>query len=210
MKKFFLISWKIIKWTGIFLLANYFFIHFYSGRYIYKDLSEVPHVKVGMVLGTAKYTTKKSHNLFYKYRLQAAEDLYKNGKIDYILISGDNSTKYYNEPETMKKDLIKNGIPADKIVLDYAGFRTYDSVLRAKKVFGLDTLLVISQDFHIRRAIFIGRKNNMEITGYKAKSPGGKSRLKILVREMFARALAVWDVLTGKHPKYLGEKIKIG
>ncbi len=210
MKKFLRFLIKSFFGLFVFLIINYFFIHFNTTRYVYDNLQEVPKTKVGMVLGTSKYTVKKSYNLFYKYRLQAAEDLYKNGKIDYILISGDNSTKYYNEPETMKKDLIKSGIPADKIVLDYAGFRTYDSVLRAKKVFGLDTLLVISQDFHIRRAIFIGRKNNMEIIGYKAKSPGGKSRLKILVREMFARALAVWDVLTGKQPKYLGEKIKIG
>ena len=210
MKKFLRILRKSFFGLFVFLIINYFYIHFNTTRYVYDNLQEVPKTKVGMVLGTSKYTVKKSHNLFYKYRLHAAEDLYKNGKIDYILISGDNSTKYYNEPETMKKDLIKSGIPADKIVLDYAGFRTYDSVLRAKKVFGLDTLLVISQDFHIRRAIFIGRKNNMEIIGYKAKSPGGKSRFKILLREMFARALAVWDVLTGKQPKYLGEKIKIG
>ncbi len=210
MKKFLRFIIKGFLWLFVFLILNFFYIHFSTQPYVYNNLQKVPKTKVGMVLGTSKYTTRNTHNLFYKYRLQAAEDLYKNGKIDYILISGDNSSKYYNEPETMKKDLIKNGIPADKIVLDYAGFRTYDSVLRAKKVFGLDTLLVISQDFHIRRAIFIGRKNGMEIYGYKAKSPGGKSRFKILVREMLARVLAVWDVLIDKEPKYLGDKIKIG
>ena len=91
---------------------------------------------VALLLGTSKYVAGGRINLYYKYRLAAVAELYAAGKIDYVLVSGDNSTVYYNEPTTMLNDLIAMGIPRDRIVQDFAGFRTLDSVVRAKKVFG--------------------------------------------------------------------------
>ena len=99
-----------------------------------------------------------NNNLYFDYRILAAVELYKAGKIKYILISGDNRKKDYNEPEEMKKALIQKGVPAKFIYLDYAGFRTLDSVVRAKEVFGQNQLTIISQRFHNERAIYLAEK----------------------------------------------------
>ncbi|MEM9849663.1 MAG: ElyC/SanA/YdcF family protein, partial [Bacteroidota bacterium] len=101
---------------------------------VYTATAAIPHRKVGLLLGTSKRIADGRRNLFYFYRLEAAVELFKAGKIDVILASGDNSTKYYDEPSDMKADLVKKGIPANRIYLDYAGFRTLDSVVRSKVV----------------------------------------------------------------------------
>ena len=123
------------------ILATYFQIEQSVSRWIYSDIDRIPPARVGLVLGTAKYTRDGRLNLYYTHRLQAAKHLFRSGKIQYLLLSGDNSTKHYNEPATMRKDLIRAGIPKERIFLDYAGFRTFDSMLRAKEIFGLDTLI---------------------------------------------------------------------
>jgi len=122
---------------------------------LYSDINKIPKNKVGLLLGTAKFSNKNEINTFYQYRIDAAVALFKAGKIDYILVSGDNSTKYYNEPVTMRKDLIARGIPANRIFLDYAGLRTLDSILRCRDIFGEDHITIISQQFHNERALFI-------------------------------------------------------
>jgi len=204
---------KFFRFAGIIfilVIINYFYIDFYASPYIYDLNDSIPHYRVGLVLGTSKYTRENKENLFYKFRIRAAADLFKRKKVDYLLISGDNSTKYYNEPLQMKKDLVKKGVPADKIYLDYAGFSTYDSMVRAKEIFGLDSLLVISQDFHIKRAIFIARNKGLHAAGVRADMVSGLSKWRILLRETGARLKATWDVLTGKKPKFAGKKIHIG
>ena len=108
---------------------------------------------MGLLLGTGKFLKNGCKNLYFFNRIDATEQLYKSGKIQYILISGDNSTKNYSEPEDMQAELIKRGIPADKIVLDFAGFRTLDSVVRAKEIFGQNSFIIISQKFHNERAM---------------------------------------------------------
>jgi SanA protein len=181
-----------------------------ADRYNFSDINKIPAQKVGLLLGTSKFTNGNRINLFYKYRIEAAVKLYKAGKIKYILISGDNGTKSYNEPKTIKADLIANGIPEDKIVLDYAGFRTYDSVIRAKKVFGQNSFIVISQEFHNQRAIYIARKNKIKGYAFAAKNVGASYGRKTMLREYFAKVKAYLDVLFNKEPKFLGDHIKIG
>jgi len=176
----------------------------------YNDINEIPKNKVGLLLGTSKYIGKYL-NYYYKYRIDAAVELYKNKKIDYILVSGDNSEKSYNEPKTFKIDLIKRGVPANRIYLDYAGFRTFDSVIRSKEVFGQQSITFISQRFHNERAIFIAKHNGINAIGYNAKDLHGKNGLKTRIRERFARIKAILDVfILRTKPKFLGEKIKIG
>src|SRR5690554_5254058 len=109
----------------------------------YYDIEQIGANNVGMVLGTAKYRSRGEVNLYFQYRIEATVELYKSGKINFVLVSGDNSTPYYNEPKEFKNALIKKGIPADKIFLDYAGFRTLDSVVRAHKVFGQTKITII-------------------------------------------------------------------
>ena len=118
------------------ILVPNFIINQTTAEKLFSEVSDIPENKVGLLLGTSKYLQNGNINLYYQYRLEATVSLYQNGKIDYILISGDNGQKSYNEPETFKDDLIKSGIPADKIYLDYAGFRTLDSIVRAKEIFG--------------------------------------------------------------------------
>ena len=115
---------------------------------MFNDLDEIPYNKVGLLLGTAPITPQGEHNYYFDYRIDATTELYKAGKVSYILVSGDNHSKDYDETGWMKEALIKQGVPDSAIVLDYAGFRTFDSVVRAKEIFGQNNLTIISQQFH--------------------------------------------------------------
>ena len=147
--------------------------------------------------------------MFFYYRIEAAVSLFKANKVEYIVISGDNSEKYYNEPEDMKAELLKAGIPSDKIYLDYAGFRTYDSIVRMNKIFGQNRFIIISQEFHNRRALYIARSFGMESYGFNAKDVDRYNGFKTKLREQFARVKVFVDLLINKQPKFLGEKIEI-
>lgn len=191
------------------LLAN-FHINYNAKGKLYDTVDAIPKNKVGLVLGAGKYVGNSNHvNLYYKYRLEAAFLLYQNKKIEYILISGDNSTADYDEPSTFKKDLIDLGVPEDKIILDYAGFRTLDSVIRAKKIFGLQNFTIISQQFHNQRAIYLAENNNLNVIAFNAKAIKGRYGFKTKIREYLARTKAIIDVVINKQPKFLGPKIKL-
>ncbi len=161
------------------------------------------------MLGTIKILPNGRLNLYYKYRIEAAAELFKAGKVDFILVSGDNSRKDYDEPTTIKNDLITNGIPASKIFLDYAGFRTLDSVVRCKEIFGQKNITVISQPFHNERAVFIARKKGINAIGFNAKDVNARYGYKVQLRAKLARVKMMLDLVFGKKPKYLGEEIVI-
>lgn len=188
--------------------ANYF-IEKNAENKTFSNVSEISKNKVGLVLGTSKYLKNGYINLYFKYRIDATVELYKKGKIDFVLVSGDNGNKNYDEPTEFKKELIKNGIPAGKIFLDYAGFRTLDSMVRAKEIFGQDSITVISQKSHTERAIYLAEKHGMVAIGFNAKDVRGKYGLKTKIREYFARTKAFLDILLGVKPKFLGKKIEI-
>ena len=176
----------------------------------YSSLDELPEVKTALVLGTAKYVTKGQHNLYFKHRIEAAVELYNSGKISHIIVSGDNATLSYNEPIAMKKDLVSMGIPEDKIHMDYAGFRTLDSVERSKEIFGQDTIIIVSQQFHNQRAIAIAQAKGIKAYGYNAKAVEGANAVKTNFRELFARVKTVLDLtLLQTKSKFYGEKIVI-
>lgn len=175
----------------------------------FSNLEEIYPNRVGLVLGTSKRLIGGLPNPYYTYRIRATIKLYESGKIDYILVSGDNGTRYYNEPNTIKKDLIREGIPAEKIYLDFAGFRTLDSMVRAKKIFGLDSVTVISQEFHNQRAIFLAEKKGLKAIGFNAKSVTGQPGLKVQLREYLARVKVFVDLLFNTQPKFYGDKIEI-
>ncbi len=176
---------------------------------LYDNVDLIPNKRVGLLLGTSKYRAKGRINLYYQNRIDAAVSLYNAGKVEFILVSGDNRQKEYNEPKTIKKDLVAYGIPSSKIFLDYAGFRTYDSVIRAKKVFGQTSIVVISQEFHNERALFIASKYGIDAIGFNAKCVGHRYGLKTQIRERFARVKMVFDLISNKQPKFLGDKIII-
>ena len=175
----------------------------------FSNSSDIPKNKVGLVLGTSKILKNGRINLYFKYRINAAVELYKKGKIDFILVSGDNGNKNYDEPTDFKNELIKNGIPENRIFLDYAGFRTLDSVVRAKEIFGQISITIISQKFHNERAIYLAEKNGISAVGFNARDLSGKNGLKTRIREYFARTKAYLDIIFGVEPKFLGKKIEI-
>ena len=175
----------------------------------YDQIQEVPPNRVGLLLGTSKYTTTKYRNRYFTYRIDAAEKLFKAGKIDFILISGDNATMEYNEPKMMEKDLLERGIPKERIFLDYAGFRTLDSVIRAWKVFGQKRFTVISQKFHNERSIYIAKKNGLQAIGFNAQDVTISYGFKTKLRERFARVKVLLDMLFDVEPKFLGEPIEV-
>lgn len=175
----------------------------------FNSAEKIKFNKLGLLLGTSKYLSGGSLNLYYKYRIDATVELYNAGKIKYILVSGDNSTKRYDEPTTIKEDLIKRGVPANNIHLDYAGFRTLDSVVRSKMIFGQKSITIISQAFHNKRALYIAEKKNIEAIGFNAKDVTYRYGIKVQIREKFARVKMMLDLVFGTKPKFLGGKVKI-
>lgn len=175
----------------------------------YNSIEKIPYRKVGLVLGTSKETVNGYPNYYYVYRIEAATQLYQAGKVDYLIVSGDNSVEHYNESEDMKLDLIKNGVPENRIFEDFAGFRTLDSVVRAKEIFGQDSITIISQQFHNERAIYLAEKHDIKAIAFNAKDVNQIAMRKMKIRETLARTKVFVDLLTGKEPKFGGEKIII-
>lgn len=174
-----------------------------------KDLKNLPERNSGVLLGTSKNLVNGRENPYFTNRIVAAAELYHAGKIRVIIVSGDNSRKEYNEPEQMKLSLIEKGVPEDRIFEDFAGFRTLDSVVRAKEIFGEDNFIIISQKFHNERAIYLAQKNGIEAFGYNAKDVSKNAGLKTNIREYFARVKVFVDLFFGVEPKFGGEKINI-
>lgn len=190
------------------LLCNYIIISSAKNKTFF-NTTTISKNKVGLVLGTSKKLSSGASNPYYTNRIKATIALYNAKKIDFVLVSGDNGSIYYNEPNSFKKDLIKGGIPANKIFLDYAGFRTLDSMVRAKVIFGLDTVTIISQKFHNERAIYIAKKKGLNAIGFNAEDIEGKSGFKVHLREYFARVKVFIDLLFNTQPKFFGDKIII-
>lgn len=177
--------------------------------YIYNDIDSIPEQKVVLVLGAAKNIGNRP-NLYFTYRIQAASELYHAGKAKAFVVSGDNSRDSYNEPEDMKNALVEAGVPDSIIYMDYAGFRTLDSVVRMNKIFGQDSFIIVSQKFHNERAVFLAQHYELTAYGYNAKDLGlNRSSYRTKIREKFARVKVFIDIILNKKPKYLGYPIKI-
>lgn len=179
-----------------------------EGR-MYGDTASIPFTRTGLLLGTGKYLANGRINPYYAYRVTAAADLLRAQKIKYLVISGDNSRKDYDEPDTMRHDLILAGADSNRLYCDYAGFRTFDSVVRVHKVFGQDSITIISQPFHNERALFLARKQDLYAVAYNAKDVGVRLGRYTRWRERLARVKVFWDYCTGVEPKFLGKKVNL-
>ena len=162
---------------------------------------------VALVFGCAEKINGNT-NLYFKYRIEAAYELWQNKKVRGFIVSGDNSRDDYNEPEDMKQALIKKGVPADKIVCDYAGLRTMDSVIRVEKIFGVTEVILVSQKFHNERAAYIAQNRGIDAIGYNAQDVNSRATQK---REYLAR-IRMWvdENILKTTPKYLGEQETLG
>lgn len=209
----FLQRWLVtgfLAFALIVLLGNRWVINS-TDAYIYKDWALMPDNDVGVVLGTSKYLQSGKPSPEFQGRIDAAAELYQNGKIRHIIVSGANPDQSYNEPRAMRRELVKLGIPDSAITMDFAGYRTLDSVVRAQAVFGLHQFTVITQRYHSYRAVFLGRKLGLKVVAYIARATAdGGYGTRNPPREVFARVKAILDIfLLSTEPKYLGEPEKI-
>lgn len=172
--------------------------------------AEVPSAPVAVVLGTSARLADGRANLFFLPRMEAAAALFKAGRVKALIVSGDNGTQGYDEPTDMKRVLMQIGVPAEKVVCDYAGFRTLDSVVRAKEVFGQQRMIFVSQRFHNARAIYLARAFGIEAYGLDATDVPVALSVKTFLREKLACVKAVLDVnVLGTKPRFLGEKVSV-
>lgn len=171
-----------------------------EGKTFY-EIDSIRHNKVGLLLGTnPKARVTKITNYFFIYRVDAAERLYRAGKIEKILISGDeDSLDGVNETECMRDSLVARGVPADDIILDGKGYRTINSVVNANKVYGLRSFTIISQEFHNERALYLAEHLGLDVErlqAYNAEMPKTRRAFLTTIREYFARVKMFWDLLT--------------
>jgi SanA protein len=193
----------------IILIANYWVIKSTQSQ-IYNDVSKIEARTVGLLLGTSRLNRYGNPNLFFKYRIEAATALFQAGKIKHIIVSGDNSHQEYDETTDMHDALVEAGIPDSCITLDYAGFRTLDSIVRCLKIFGQTDVIIISQEFHNERALFIANYYKMNALAFSTKDVPVKYSIRTTLREYFAKCKAVLDLyILKKEPHFLGEVIKI-
>lgn len=217
MKKWLTRKWFIRLYIPLLVLGFAFTVYCYkaveknaAGK-TYDSVETIPYNRVGLLLGTCKtMKDKKTINPFWQFRVDAAYKLWKANKIDKILISGDNGWHGYNEPEDFVDAFLALGIPDSVLVCDFAGFRTHDSVIRCKKVFGQKKVTIISQKFHNERALFIAQKYGLEAVGFNAEMVSFRDNLYNSVREKMARVLMYLDLyVLNTPPHFLGKKIKI-
>ncbi len=176
---------------------------FITHKHIFFDSKEIPDNEFALVLGTSKKMVGGSPNPYFYYRMEAAAELFKHGKVKKFILSGDNRTKYYNEPNDMKIALMELGIPDSVITLDIGGLRTFDSVLRSKEIYGLKKVTIVTQGFHSSRAVFIGQYFDIEASAFVAKNRPLNKSFKLMVREYFARTKAVIDIALAQYETFL-------
>ncbi len=178
---------------------------------LYNNVEEIPYRKVGLVLGTHPFTPWGTPNYYFTYRMEAAARLFHAGKVDFMIVSGDNHSEDYDEPTLMRDSLVCRGVPVERILLDCAGFRTLDSMVRCKEVFGQDSITIISQKFHNERAIYLSEHNGLDAIALNAKDvvTDRKTWLRVHSRELLARVKMFIDFVVGMQPRFLGEKVEI-
>jgi len=173
------------------------------------DPAKVPHAQAALVLGAQVYRDGRP-SIMLRDRVNAAADLYRAGRVDKLLLSGDHSRTDYDEVGTMRRLLLEQGIPAEDIFTDHAGFDTWDSAQRAKRVFDVSSAVVVTQGFHMARALYDARRAGLKATGFAAdRREYGKIMGKLRLREVAARVKTVGDVVTGADPHFLGAEIPI-
>jgi SanA protein len=191
----------------VLVLASHFWIAHSAKAFTYSSASDVPARDVALVLGASPHAKGGRENLFFKYRMEAAAALWKAGKVKCILVSGDNHSKNYDEATAMRTKLNELGVPDSVINLDFAGFRTLDSVVRCKEIFGQTSIVLVSQEFHNERALFIARYYGLDAVALNAQEVSLKYSVKTVVREYFARFKCVLDLyVLETAPKFLGHK----
>lgn len=195
------------------IVCHYIVVWNASGK-TYDNVDAIPHNKVGLLLATSPITPGGAHNFYFENRIKAADELYKAGKIDFIIASGGDYRQSQkngcDEPGAIRDSLVARGVPEERIILDYEGLRTLNSIAKAKQVYNLDSLTLISQKYHNERAVYLADKYRIHAIGYNAKpSPVRRNRIKNSLRESLARPKMFFDILTGIKPDIRKDTISI-
>ncbi|EST24196.1 SanA/YdcF family protein [Streptomyces roseochromogenus] len=169
-----------------------------------RTTADAPRAQVAVVFGAGLWNGEPSPYL--ANRLDAAAKLYRAGRVEVVLVTGDNSRKDYDEPDAMRAYLTKHGVPERRIVSDYAGFDTWDSCVRARKIFGVDRAVLVSQGFHIRRAVALCRAAGVDSYGVGVDAKHDVTWYYGGTREVFAAGKAVLDAVFRPDPAFLGPK----
>lgn len=208
-KKLCILAMVVVAFISLAIAGAYARIVSNSNGRTFDSIEKLQGESVGLLLGTVPRLADGRKNLYFEYRLAATLELYHAGKIKRVLVSGDNSRQGYNEPEEFKIRLVAGGMPAERIHLDFAGLRTLDSIVRARKVFGQTQVLVISQRFHNERALYLADHFDLQAQGFNAQDVGGRAWLRHRAREALARVKVFWDIWTGVGPRFLGPPVEI-
>lgn len=190
----------------VFAIFSNVFIISKTSKYIYEDINDIPEREIALVLGTSKRNINGEANSFFDNRIEAAAELFHKGKVKGLLLSGDNRTRYYNEPSDMKKALMKKGVPETVISIDTAGLRTIESVARCTEVFNHQDVTIITQEFHAFRALYISQYYEMDAIAFPAAEVPVYSSTRVTIREFFARPKALLDLYVLNTYQDLGGK----
>ncbi|MBX4200506.1 YdcF family protein [Candidatus Parcubacteria bacterium] len=205
MKKFYTFIALIFLVVAVVFTVN-FSVHLFSAPYIYQRNSQIPNAEAAIILG-ASVISNATLSPILKDRTNTAIQLYNTKKIKKILVSGDNAEVNYNEVDPVRRYLLSKGVLDQDIFLDHAGFDTYSTMYRARDIFQVSSVLIVSQSFHLPRAVFIARK--LGIDAYGVSADGGHILFANYLREVFANEKAMFDLITNAKPKYLGQRIPI-
>ncbi|MFA6252547.1 MAG: ElyC/SanA/YdcF family protein [Candidatus Paceibacterota bacterium] len=198
---FLLVLLAIIVW------ANYA-VRSESDGYIYQDMEKMESAQAALILGASVKPNKEMSDVF-RDRVDTAIKLYNQKKVSKIIISGDHGKKYYDEVSAAKKYILEKGIPPEDVFLDHAGFDTYDSIYRAKYIFRANSVIIVTQNFHLPRAVFIARKLGLNAKGMSSDLHNYSGILLMKNREIFANVKAYFDITLNEKPQFLGLPIDL-
>lgn len=208
MKKFLRWTFWLGLLTAVVIIISHNWVKNSSKSLHHSAIDSIPTLKTALILGTIPNLKSGAANPYFTHRINMAIELYKSGKVKQFVLSGDNHIEGYDEPEAMRQALIAGGIPDSVLFLDYAGFRTFDSVIRLKAIFGQDSAIVVSQEFHNERAVFIANKEDIYLFGADANNVGSSFGRKTMLREYIARVKCVLDLyVLNTEPKFYGERV---
>ena len=187
--------WVIMAIMGVALaIVSVCEISVYSAskERVYSDVEKIPHREVGLLLGTNPKSRRGGANMFYNHRIDAAVALYEAGKVDRFIISGAKKGSDYDEPQAMREALVARGVPDSILILDGQGFHTIESIVRAKEVYEVDSVTIISQEFHNRRSLYMAKHNGLDAIAYNAANTTIlRWRIIMFLRERASRVKAV-------------------
>lgn len=204
-RKFLVILTCLAGFTVVIILTCYLLVVANASGRTFYSVTDIPRNRVALLLATSPVTPRGAHNFYFDNRIIAADSLYKAGKIDCIISSGGDYTRSHrygcDEPAAIRDSLVARGVPAKKIILDYEGTRTLNSIAKVAQVYGVDSITLISQKYHNERAIWLADRYGIHTVGYNAPhSPILRNRVKNILREFLARVKMFLDIATGCQP----------